>query len=179
MGDLAMATNESTDNVEYIKELLMQMIDANKQISIAWRLSHDITHKSEHEALQKAENSVNVRLEAMNELRAQIERERGMFLLKDQYNERHEALVQRVSMEVERINGRITTEMERQSQRLELMVDALNRRVSEMERQGTVQTTKNEYALAQASSARQRMALALTAISVGIALITNFLFKRL
>lgn len=179
MDNPSMAIDESHTDLEHIKELLLQVIESNKQISHSWRAHHEETHIHEHEAREKAENAVNARLEGMNELRAQINNERGLFLLRDQYNERHEALVQRVSNEVERINARITSELERQSQRVQLLIEALDRRVTEVERLETVQSTKNEYTMAQATAARQRMALLLTALSVGIAILTNFLFRSL
>lgn len=174
-----MKADETKSDLEHLREILLQVIESNKQSSLSWCQSHELTHSHEREGRDKAESAVNARLEGMNELRAQITEERGLYLLRDQYNERHEALIQRVTMEVERLNTRITAELERQAQRLYLLIEALDRRVTEVERSQTVQSTKNEYATSQAAAARQRMALVLTALSVGIAILTNFLFRSL
>lgn len=48
-------------------------------------------------AIAKAEESVNKRLEAMNELRAQITSERGEFVRNDTYSARHDELITRIS----------------------------------------------------------------------------------
>ena len=48
-------------------------------------------------AISKAEESVNKRLEAMNELRAQITSERGEFVRSDTYSARHDELIARIN----------------------------------------------------------------------------------
>jgi len=57
-------------------------------------------HMREHEqmllALGTARDEVNRRLEEMNELRAQITTERGEFLLRKEYEGKHEALLERI-----------------------------------------------------------------------------------
>lgn len=49
-------------------------------------------------AISKAEESVNKRLEQMNELRAQITQERGEFVRSDTYSARHDELIARLNV---------------------------------------------------------------------------------
>jgi chromosome segregation ATPase len=57
---------------------------------------HNREHQMIQDAVAKAEQSVNVRLEGMNELRAQINSERGSYLSRAEYDAKHEALAHAV-----------------------------------------------------------------------------------
>lgn len=78
----------------------------------------DKAHAREHgmlrEAIEKAEQGVNLRLEGMNELRAQINAERGSYLTTSTYDAKHEALTQKLDQAERTLAGRIAT-LEQQS----------------------------------------------------------------
>ncbi len=58
----------------------------------AWQFAHLHVHQMEHQALDTASIRLNERLAEMNEVRRQINEERGAFLLRDRYEASHEAL---------------------------------------------------------------------------------------
>jgi ATP-dependent exoDNAse (exonuclease V) beta subunit len=51
-----------------------------------WQIHHLEIHKLEHEAIEKAANSVKDKLEAMNQLRDQIQTERGSYIQRETFN---------------------------------------------------------------------------------------------
>ena len=59
--------------------------------------AHTREHLMIREMVSKAEDSVNTRLEGMNALRSQIERERSQYLSRVEYDAKHETLEQRVA----------------------------------------------------------------------------------
>ena len=56
-----------------------------------------VRHQGEREAVEIAATDINRRLEAANELRAQINNERGLYLTRELYDREHSALSQRVA----------------------------------------------------------------------------------
>lgn len=61
--------------------------------------------KEVEEKTELARREVDRRMEGMNELRAQIEQERGQYMTRELYDQRHEALVGRVG----RLDNRLAT----------------------------------------------------------------------
>jgi DNA polymerase sigma len=153
-------------DLEHVRALLNQLFESEKAVSIVWRENHDKVHDREHEAIVKAENAVNARLEAMNELRAQINTERGRFVLKEQYDERHEALAQRLTMEVERL-----------AQRVQLSYETMERRLTAIERIQTTQQAQSEYQKSQQQSTFVKWGIILTLASLIMSFLVNFVLK--
>ncbi len=58
----------------------------------AWEFAHYHVHEMEAQAREIAFVRLNERLAEMNEVRRQINEERGAFLLRDRYEASHEAL---------------------------------------------------------------------------------------
>jgi Haemolysin XhlA len=69
--------------------------ETERRIDERWT-NHHREHRMIQEAVGKAEMSVDKRLEAMNELRAQINNERGSYLTRALYETNHNDLRQRV-----------------------------------------------------------------------------------
>jgi hypothetical protein len=153
--------------IEFTQQLLRQAIEANHEMVTQWREAHEQVHQAEHQAVVKAEQFVREKLEAMNELRAQINSERGRYVAKDQYEERHEALGQRVSLEIERL-----------SQRVQLMWDGIDRRLSEVERLQTAQQATAEYAKGQTQNLLVKWGLIITAISTALMIAINLIIRE-
>lgn len=63
-----------------------------RELREAWQEAHESRHASEAEARQIASIEINRRLDDMNELRRQIEQERGRYLQRDLYDKEHTAL---------------------------------------------------------------------------------------
>jgi uncharacterized protein with PIN domain len=156
----------NADDLAYIKDLLMQIIESNKQISQAWRANHDETHRREHEAREKAEHAVNARLEGMNELRSQISQERGLYLSKEQYDDRHEALQQRVTIEIERV-----------LQRMQVSAESMDRRLTIIEHAQTTLHATTEYAKSQNQSALVKWGIVIAVCNLGMAVLINIVLK--
>jgi hypothetical protein len=68
-------------------------------------------------AIEKAEAAVNVRLEGMNELRSQINAERGAYLSVSTYEAKHETLVEKVDAIDDALTARLNR-LENQSANL-------------------------------------------------------------
>lgn len=67
--------------------------------------AHMREHEQSNVAIDTARNEVNRRLAEMNELRAQINVERGEYLSRHEYEAKHDALIERInSMERSRAN---------------------------------------------------------------------------
>lgn len=69
------------DDVQHERELREQ-----------WQTAHGEVHVLEQKALDIAKAGINARLEEMNNLRAQVESERGRYLSREVYDEQHAAL---------------------------------------------------------------------------------------
>lgn len=76
--------------------------DTERRIIDRWA-THMREHSLIHDAVEKAEASVDKRLEAMNELRAQINAERGNYLTRVAYETNHNDLRQRVTANTENL----------------------------------------------------------------------------
>lgn len=61
----------------------MEEVFHERELREQWQSDHMHVHELEREALDKAETAVNSRLEGMNELRAQINTERGTYATRD------------------------------------------------------------------------------------------------
>jgi DNA repair exonuclease SbcCD ATPase subunit len=57
-----------------------------RELREEWERAHEHVHELEHEAINKAEDAVNLRLEGMNELRAQINTERGKYVTRETFD---------------------------------------------------------------------------------------------
>jgi len=63
-----------------------------RELRQLWESTHMHVHELEKDAVEKALESNNRRLDEMNELRLQITRERGEYLSRDIYDREHRAL---------------------------------------------------------------------------------------
>jgi hypothetical protein len=63
-----------------------------RELRQLWEHDHAHVHELEKEAVEKALESNNRRLDEMNELRLQITRERGEYVSRDTYDREHRAL---------------------------------------------------------------------------------------
>lgn len=67
-----------------------------RELREQWERSHLLLHVAEREAVQLARESVDQRLEGMNELRIQITTERGTFLPREVFDREHGRLSEEV-----------------------------------------------------------------------------------
>lgn len=74
-----------------------QELHALRELLNERQIAHDREHAMLRDALGKAEGAVNQRLEGMNELRAQINAERGAYLSTSTYEAKHEVLVEKIN----------------------------------------------------------------------------------
>lgn len=72
-------------DAQYVRELREQ-----------WQVAHENVHVLEKEARTLAVEDINRRLEDMNQFRAQLNKERGDYLLRHDYEREHSALADRV-----------------------------------------------------------------------------------
>lgn len=63
-----------------------------RELREQWQDAHEDRHRAELEALKVARGEVDRRLDDMNDLRRQIEAERGKYLLRDLYDKEHDAM---------------------------------------------------------------------------------------
>lgn len=63
-----------------------------RELREQWERLHLEKHRSDELAVTTARNAIDQRLGEMNELRAQISSERGSYIQRDFYDERHNAL---------------------------------------------------------------------------------------
>jgi hypothetical protein len=63
-----------------------------RELREQWQREHEIRHTAMEEARRLAAIEIERRLEGMNELRAQISNERGMYLTRDLYDREHALL---------------------------------------------------------------------------------------
>ncbi len=82
---------------------MRDVVDMNE---LRWR-SHEREHVLGDKALALAAGDVNRRLEAMNELREQITSERGLYLTRETYDDKHNSLEQRIGV-LERASASLT-----------------------------------------------------------------------
>ncbi len=66
--------------------------DHERELRESWQKSHEDRHEAEARAVALASKDINRRLDEMNELRRQIENERGRYLPRDLYDKEHDAL---------------------------------------------------------------------------------------
>ena len=64
----------------------------------------DMVYKEQKEALEKALTSIDRRLEQMNEFRSQLRDQQGQYLTRNEYDAKHETLVQRIGEREETIS---------------------------------------------------------------------------
>ncbi len=74
------------DDVTHLHELMDQRWEAHQRV-----------HETEEKSRDRAVETVNGRLAEMNNLRDQIQSERGEFLRMDTYNARHDELITRMN----------------------------------------------------------------------------------
>lgn len=79
-----------------LKEYLEGLISAKEKQDAAQWEAHRREHTLLKEALDVAHGVMNGRLEGMNEFRSQINSERGNYVAKVVYEERHERLIERL-----------------------------------------------------------------------------------
>ena len=63
-----------------------------RELREAWQQSHEARHSAEAQAVQLASRDINRRLDDMNELRRQIESERGKYLPREMYDREHDEM---------------------------------------------------------------------------------------
>jgi hypothetical protein len=86
-----------TNDTQELQELYIhryfdsRMDEIEKRVDLAGR-SHTREHQLEHEAIEKAAEAVDARLEVMNEFRAQLSAERLQYLTREFYEVQHIAL---------------------------------------------------------------------------------------
>ena len=68
-------------------------LDRRITVLEAWQISHPDTHRLEGVALNAAKEATDKRLESMNELRKQIDTERGTFVTRELYDREHRRLL--------------------------------------------------------------------------------------
>lgn len=73
-------------------DIIQEQIKHERELREAWQKAHLTLHKSEAEALATARNEIDRRLSGMNEIREQINNERGRYLLREFYDEQHASL---------------------------------------------------------------------------------------
>jgi chromosome segregation ATPase len=67
---------------------------------------HDALQKKEHEKqIANARDDIERRLESMNEFRAQLEKQAANFLTRSEYETKHDMIVNRISANMDTING--------------------------------------------------------------------------
>jgi hypothetical protein len=64
----------------------------------SWQRTHPETHRLEKVALDIAKDATDKRLESMNELRKQIDLERGTFVTRELYGQEHQHLADTVTI---------------------------------------------------------------------------------
>lgn len=63
-----------------------------RELREQWQESHLQRHEADAKAVDQARHAIDQRLEEMNAMRAQISSERGTYVHRDFYDERHNAL---------------------------------------------------------------------------------------
>jgi hypothetical protein len=96
-----------------VEAAIARDIIAVRELSAAHDVAHEREHQSVQLAISKAEDSLTVRLEAMNAFRQQLDRERGSYVTRLQLDDRLTAL----NKEAEEAAKRITV-LEAQMARL-------------------------------------------------------------
>jgi hypothetical protein len=74
-----------------------------------YRESHGREHVLLADAIKRAQEALIVRLEGMNEFRAQLEQERASMMTRDTFDAKHEALEATVSKLIDGTNLRVST----------------------------------------------------------------------
>ena len=69
-----------------------------RELREMWEKEHSRVHIAEHEAIAKAESAVNQRLEGMNELRSQINAERGRYVTRENFETVNSSVDTRLKM---------------------------------------------------------------------------------
>jgi chromosome segregation ATPase len=80
--------------------IAQRVVDHERRLTDRWA-NHAREHQMIQEAVAKAEAAVDKRLEAMNELRTQINAERGAYITRAVYETGHEELRARVTLSTE------------------------------------------------------------------------------
>lgn len=74
------------------QEAVQQAKDHIERIFSEHRIAHEAKHIADQEAIKQARQVIDSRLEKLNELRAEVEKDRGQFLRLETYESKHEAL---------------------------------------------------------------------------------------
>ena len=77
-----------------------------RELRELWQQTHEARHTAEIDALVLAREDVNRRLDGMNELREQINRERGQFLSRDLYDREHARLSEEMDRRLKVLENR-------------------------------------------------------------------------
>lgn len=75
-----------------VEAFIDRVIQSRREVVEQWQRDHERLHEQDSEAINKAETSINRRLEEMNALRLQITQERGEFLTREMYDREHRTL---------------------------------------------------------------------------------------
>lgn len=67
-------------------------IEHERELRESWQVGHNLLHEAEDKALDIASKEIDRRLEGMNQIREQINNERGMYVTREVYDEQHNAL---------------------------------------------------------------------------------------
>lgn len=67
-------------------------IHHERELRELWQKAHLVIHSSESKATEIAKKEVDRRLEEMNQIREQINKERGIYVLRQVYDEQHNTL---------------------------------------------------------------------------------------
>ena len=83
-----MALDHLEREFEKVHDAMPELLTRIVQLEV-WQRSHPDTHRLEGVALEVAKRATDQRLESMNELRKQIDQERGTFISRELYDREH------------------------------------------------------------------------------------------
>ena len=86
-----------------------------------YELLHSEIHRLEAAALEATRRELERRLADMNELRAQIEHERGTFVVKDWFERAHLLMETKLTAQVETLETKLTAQVETLETRLKIL----------------------------------------------------------
>ncbi len=95
-----MPSSNECDTVAHERELREQ-----------WQIAHEQRHESEAAALVIARSDVNRRLDEMNELRRQIDTERGKYMDRETYVREHTTLRESMAVRIDTLRDTLDTRL--------------------------------------------------------------------
>ena len=109
-----------------------------------YELLHSEIHRLEAAALEATRRELERRLADMNELRAQIEHERGTFVVKDWFERAHLLMETKLTAQVETLETKLTAQVETLETKLTAQVETLETRLKILEMRGGMAAGREE-----------------------------------